>query len=128
MANKINLAELIREAADCTDELFFRKNYSGRGMFGRKCVALTGDLRDIQKAIGEVHKSLVDHLFDAMEELFDLEMNSEEQEQMYATRNEVLSAIETLARWKIDSMGLSQVVYWENIQDDSDNSDDEDDE
>ncbi len=105
----INLASMIAQAA-LDAGIGFRNSYSGRAMYGRACVAVTGSMDDIQKLVGAVAGELVDLAFKAA---VDSDDNTNE---AYNTRDEVRAAIESLTQYSWDSMGLDTVVYWRKIE------------
>jgi hypothetical protein len=50
------LQTLLRDACNDSGEVEFRHNYSGRAMYGRECVGITGDMSDCMLVIGEIIK------------------------------------------------------------------------
>ena len=102
-----NLQTLIKEAAEQDGEVSFRNSYSGRGMFGKNCVALTGTRSQIFQVIAAVIKEMNNLVVDAG---------------MDGSENELLSAseefdenIDTLLNYEQDSMGFDIVVYWRRL-------------
>lgn len=91
------LAKLIQEIAENSDDdCRFRSSYSGRGMYGRECVGITGDRGQLQLVIAEIiketHHSLAGLNMD-FDHVVDLVMNYSE-----------------------DSMGRGSIFYWPQIQ------------
>lgn len=89
------IAELIREIAENGDEdTGFRNNYSGRGMYGRSCVGITGSKEDCQALIAEVIKEAR-----YREDSLDF--------------GELVDAVLDYSQ---DSMGLDVIIYWPHIK------------
>ena len=57
------IAEMVQQACLDTegseDEVSFYNNYSGRGMYGNRCVGITGSERACNRLIAEVIKDMV---------------------------------------------------------------------
>lgn len=106
----IDIKELLQTAAENTD-CQYRDDYSGRGMFGSKCVAIVGDADNLVEAFKQVVLELTDRLFtDAIDAVGD-----EEHDDAYRTREEVGTHLETLLTRREDGMGLQYVWYWPKI-------------
>ena len=65
------------------------KDYSGRGMYGKKCIGIICDYKDILKVLGDI----IVHLKD----------------------EELISSSEDLGPIKVDNMGLQEILYFELI-------------
>jgi hypothetical protein len=91
------LAQLIKDAVaqyGDTDSVRFRDSYSGRGMYGRECVAIVGSEGACQQIVAQVIKELHGLLHLHFDELVDTLLCSER-----------------------DSMGRSDIVlYWPGLQ------------
>ena len=80
-------------------------SYSGRGMFGRKCVGFT--CPDVNTAIADLFEAV----FDA-----DVEDAANEEEE-YETRMSVHNALcEAIRKSASDSMGLDKVLYFKSVE------------
>ena len=86
------IARLLEEYAEQFGEVSFYNDYSGRGMYGRKCVGLSGSLRDCMQVIAEVIKDA--HLCEQL------------------NFNDV---VDTLLDAQQDSMGRGVILYWPEI-------------
>lgn len=118
------LINLIKEAASNND-CEFRNNYSGRAMYGDRCVGIVGDSRSIAKTIGEVIKTLYDQTYDF---LYDAVDGSAEQVAQTAStmQRDFHKAIDAILNQREDSMGRSdQIVYWPELTNNDEGSDDE---
>jgi len=93
---KTKFQELLENNAD-NFEIKVR-SYSGRGMYGKECLAVTGSTREIRDLFKEV-------ILDAANELADDEID------LYAFQDVVDSCFE----YSQDSMGYDVVYYWRNI-------------
>lgn len=88
-----NIRELIEEFCNEQD-LNFRDDYSGRGMYGRKCVGIT------------CYSPLA-----TLADLFAYIVDSDDE----ICGGEVL---ETLGKPKMDSMGMEKILYFPNVETD----------
>lgn len=93
---KTKFQELLENNAD-NFEIKVR-SYSGRGMFGKECLAVTGSSSEIKDLFKEV-------ILDAANELADDVID------LYAFQDTVDSCFE----YSQDSMGCDVVYYWRNI-------------
>jgi hypothetical protein len=89
--------QYISRDQDCGD--FTVRSYSGRGMYGKECLAITGDLIDLV-VLGFI---IADGYSDEVD-------------------------VSDLAGARKDSMGLGVVVYWPSIPFEGDDEDNEEDE
>ncbi len=98
----MNLAKLISDAVESfnshtgDDSMSFCGAYSGRGMYGRECVGITGPASDCRKVIAMV-----------INDAWDVETDSD---------FDVRGMVETLLAWEQDSMGHNVILYWRDIQ------------
>lgn len=80
-------------------------SYSGRGMFGRKCVGIT--CPDVNTAIAD--------LFEAVFEVDIEDVDNEEEE--YEARMSAHNALcEAIRKSASDSMGLDKVLYFKSVE------------
>lgn len=84
------MMELARERyEDLTDEGFdLRDDYSGRGMYGKTCLGLTGSVEDLVRFVMKI---------------------TDEDDAWYTTDNSWLTWIST------DSMGRDTIFYWPRV-------------
>lgn len=103
-------AQWIQEVCD-QEEWSLRKDYSGRGMFGRKCIGITGRHINGFTVCAKIIRYASDETFTD------------------ADPSELEALIELFAEASVseDSMGLSQIIYFSNIMWD-DTLDEEEDE
>lgn len=90
--------------ANATQEgVTYHKDYSGRGMYGRQCIGISGSRSEcmavIKACIVELHNEAQDDVNDDTD--YDFEM-----------------AIELVFNYNTDSMGYDTIVYWPGMQDD----------
>lgn len=88
------LQNLIREIVEQGENVNFRNSYSGRCMYGRSCIGITGSFRACMDIVGEVIKELHN---DSEEDHFD-------------------EKVEKLMRMSSDSMGYDMIIYWEDLE------------
>lgn len=89
----VSLVELLM-AVNGNSDITIR-SYSGRGMYGKSCVAVIGNRRELQQLFGEV--------------IVDLHENPSAAENKGIEFDEV---VDLLLSPRQDSMGLDIVVYW----------------
>jgi hypothetical protein len=94
------VAQLIKDAVaqfDDLDAVSFRNDYSGRGMYGRRCVGIVGDETTCMRIVAEVIKAAhvaVDNDLLEFDDVVDLMLHSSR-----------------------DSMGRSDIIlYWTEIE------------
>jgi hypothetical protein len=85
--------------------------YSGRGMYGRECIGITGSLSDCMQLIAAVIKQTA---HDAVEKALEagIDGTAEEQGESEAAATEVDVNVDILLGYKQDSMGHDVVLYW----------------
>jgi hypothetical protein len=90
------IAKLIREIAEAGNkDTDFCNNYSGRGMYGRECVGITGSQSDCRVIIAEVIKQAHARA-DAAALVFD-------------------DVVDAVLDYGQDSMGFDVIIYWPHI-------------
>lgn len=114
-----SIQQRIKTACEDTGgDVTYRKDYSGRGMFNRKCIGIVGSLEQCMALISEVIQQSHSEAFDAA---FDCEGDDGVEEK---AASEMSSAhcelIQTLLTFERDSMGYDVILYWSNVEDDSD--------
>ncbi len=120
----VTLQEQLRDACDHNDEVQFRNGYSGRGMFGDRCVGLVGKMGHIQAVIAHVIKWEADEYAKANA---NSDSDLEEDEDVAAEDSKILEEFDTridmLMNFSSDSMGLDMIVYWRRLKEINDNQD-----
>jgi len=105
------LSHVIEQIANDMD-VDCRLDYSGRFMYGKKCIALTGSLNQSMAVIAEVinqrYQEVISNARDADD---DSAIDASYQEE-----SQVVGEVEKLLNFQYDSMGLDVVVYWPKIQ------------
>jgi len=108
----MNIAKLISDAVHSYNEqvgdnlVGFRNSYSGRGMYGRECVGITGPLGDCRKVIAMVINDAYDNTGDV-----------DHEEELLAPEFDFRGLVDSLMDWEQDSMGRSDMVlYWSDIK------------
>lgn len=120
MTNLTTIQEALEQVID--NDSVRSRSYSGRGMYGKECLAIVGDFGDCMEAIGAVISLL-------SQEVFDATMDGDQENVAYALNDQLQKAIDSLLKFQQDSMGLSVVVYWPRLEYDASSEDDgEDDE
>lgn len=78
------------------------RSYSGRAMYGKTCLGITGEFGEVIKTIGEACALIVR----------DLEFDDDE---TVATIDKIADVISDAWNFRQDSMGLGVVIYWPRI-------------
>lgn len=102
---------LLAEACDNIGDVSLRE-YSGRGMYGKKCMAVTGSIDACQRVIAEVLKAAAD---EAITIAHDADDDNAYQASL-TTTSDLMSMIDSLVTFSWDNMGLDYVVYWPDIE------------
>lgn len=89
------IQEFMTDIADQSESIEVRA-YSGRGMYGRNCVAITGTNNECMSMIGEVIKMAASEMLD----------------QDDGDTREFDLLVENLMSFSMDSMGYDVVIYW----------------
>jgi hypothetical protein len=105
----LSLAKFLRDAVDnsCGD-VSYRSDYSGRAMYGKRCIGIDGGVADCHKVIAEVIHSIMDEVIDSQDS---------------QVREEARDVIDVLMSYRQDSMGLGMILYWPNAEDIDENGD-----
>lgn len=85
------------------------RSYSGRAMYGKQCVGITGSQRDCQKVIAATIGTMV-------QDLVDEAVLSPESGEAYNMNDNVQQAIDKLMSFSSDSMGYDVILYWPQIE------------
>lgn len=84
----------------------FREDYSGRGMYGRRCVGIVGRPTECRAILARV-------ICDLREDLKTVQMGSSEEESDRVFQE----AVDTLLDYATDSMGMGgQIFYWSELE------------
>lgn len=99
-------------------------SYSGRAMYGRRCLALSGDHSEVTRTIAQALSGLHDDIVNS--EVHNNEWKSEpDRLQDIPNFDRICS---TLLDYRQDQLGIGIVVYWPNIEYTNPNDGEEDDE
>lgn len=100
------------------------REYSGRGMYGKKCLGITGSTRECMRAISDAVTSLMQESFDAaIDATEDSEVDS-----AHEINDENMDIVSQLLNYDKDSMGLDVIIYWPRIEFEGEEELDEEDE
>jgi hypothetical protein len=106
------LQKMLKDACeDMGDECQFRNDYSGRGMYGSKCVGITGSWKDCQRVIASVLGTMSQDLFDTA-----IDCDDDGENEAYALNDTVQEQIDKLMAFTFDSMGYDVIIYWERLE------------
>lgn len=108
-----SVQKMLSAACEDSGEVEFRNDYSGRGMFGRKCVGITGSRSDCQRVIAAVLQQMTQELFEAS---IDTDDSDREAKAAYDLNDTVQENIDKLMQQSMDSMGLDVIVYFERLE------------
>lgn len=102
-----SVQKMLKAACEDSGNVDFYNGYSGRGMYGTKCVGLTGSFTSCMNIVGEVLKQMTQELFSTAIDSTDGEENA-----AYDLNDKVQEAIDKLTDMSYDSMGLDMIVYF----------------
>lgn len=103
--NNVLIARALLSLQDQGEISSYRDNYSGRAMYGKRCIAA-----DIGRGNGSAAKVVALIISEVLTELVD-ECDSE-----FDLKDSIDSICADLANVREDSMGLGTVVYWPRLQ------------
>lgn len=107
-----SLQKMLKAACDdMGGECGFRNDYGGRGMYGQRCVGITGSWGDCQKVIAAVLGNMTQQLF---ETAIDCEEGAENT--AYDLNDTVQEQIDKLLSFSFDQMGYDVIIYWERLK------------
>ncbi len=112
------LQERIKEACEDAGEDFisFRNDYSGRGMYGSRCVGITGTMGECQQILAQVIKNMSMNLSAVAKESMDPDFSATEDD-LADTENEFDKQVDALMNFSQDSMGMGGVIlYWPGLK------------
>jgi len=105
----LSLAKFLRTAVDNNcDDVQYRHNYSGRGMYGKRCVGITGGRIEVQKILADVMHQIMDAVVDSQDA---------------QVREEARDVIDVLMDYRSDNMAHDIIIYWPNVEDIDENGD-----
>lgn len=105
-------SEIKQAAHEC--DVSFRQSYSGRGMFGRSCIAVTGSLSDVQTVIAQTILALQEEVIQAVQDAGEDEEKIDAADDM---RGILSDYVETILDYKTDNMGGWDIVaYWPKLE------------
>lgn len=105
-----SIQTLISQAADGTD--IEVREYSGRAMYGKQCIAIVGEMSQMLCLIASVIQNAHTEAFDAA-----LHADSdEEKDDACELTGDVADVISNILDYRTDSMGLSTVLYWPGVE------------
>ena len=107
----MNITKLLTETSEnIGEDTVHVRSYSGRGMYGHQCLAITGPMKDCMCLIVHTLKESADEMYGAA-------IDSDDDYQVSdALRSQHLKLIDTLLDYKQDSMGYDVVLYWPDIE------------
>ena len=114
MNNALKFQQLLEH-----DDAVNVREYSGRFMYGKKCLAITGQFNDCTQAIGSALQLALDlHIEDINHGDSDLE----------DVQDPMCNLISLAMEFQMDNMGLDIVLYWPRVAyTHTDNDNDEED-
>jgi len=104
----MTIQERITWACEDSGEVSIR-SYSGRAMYGAKCVGIVGSMKDCMAIIGAVFK---EQLTDLLDDVYD----DEDTPRTDTLVSNYHDTVDDLMRFDVDSMGHNVVVYWPQIK------------
>jgi hypothetical protein len=96
----------------------FRHHYSGRGMFGRKCIGVDGSPLACKQLLSQVASDLAELVF--AHTSMDIERGAQ-------TLESVQEQFGQLMTYSQDNMGYDIIMYWEDLQLEEDEQEEESD-
>jgi hypothetical protein len=111
----MSLQEDFKDACESSGEVTFRNNYSGRGMYGRQCIGIVGDIVACQLVIAQVIKDLGWRISRVSKESIDPDYSASP-EDLDETMQDYELKVEHILQFRQDDMGLNVILYWPNLE------------
>ena len=111
----MSLQEDLKDACDSSGEVTFHNDYSGRGMYGRRCVGIAGNKTSCQLVIAQVIKDLGWRVSRVSKESIDPDYSATP-EDLDETMEKFEQNVEHLLQYSSDDLGLHSIVYWPNME------------
>jgi hypothetical protein len=108
-----SLQKMLSDACDDSGEVQFRNDYSGRAMYGRRCVGITGSWKDCQAVMASVTAAMAQDLFDTA---INTDDSDREANEAYDLNDRVQEKINEIMSFTFDSMGLDTIIYWPSLE------------
>lgn len=102
---KAALLMALETACEDSGEVRFYADYSGRGMYGRQCVGISGGRSDCRQLITQIIQNMAEDL-----------VNEAEDERGGSALDTFNDAVEALLKYDQDSMGHDVILYWTHVQ------------
>lgn len=102
------LIEMIKAACQEGEDITYAADYSGRGMMGRICVAISGNEQALNETLGLVYSAILIQVFDAAMD------GDEETASNY--RDTAYQYIDLLTGRCWDNMGHGVIYYWPRVK------------
>lgn len=114
------LVKRLKQAADANFADVQVRQYSGRGMMGQYCTAVTGSFEECMQLIGDVIKTYAREIADGFRD-----SRTGEQDNYLAAEQDMLDTyVDLLLDYERDSLGHDTVLYWRNLRWPEDDSED----
>jgi len=111
----MSLQEDLKDACESSGEVFFRNDYSGRGMYGRQCVGISGNITSCQLVIAQVIKDLGWRISRVSKESIDPDYSATP-EDLQETMEKYEETVQHLIQFSWDNMGLNVIIYWPHLE------------
>lgn len=119
----MSLQKMLFEACEeMGGDVTFHNTYSGRGMYGHKCVGVSGSHANCMAVIRSVITDAGDAYANAA-----LDIKQEDGDDKYDVAGEFFrNAVETLLIHDRDNMGRDMIIYWPDLETIEDFNDEDD--
>lgn len=107
--------DIMEACEDSNGEVNFYNNYSGRGMYGRPCIGITGKLEDCHMLIASVIKELGWRVSRVSKESMDPDYSATDKD-LVETMEQYELTVDKLLSYSMDNFGKQFIVYWPNLE------------
>ena len=111
----MSLQEDLKDACESSGEVTFHNDYSGRGMYGRRCVGIAGNRDACHLVISQVIKDMGWRISRVAKESRDPDYSTTD-ENLQETMYDYETNIQRLMEYRSDDLGLHSIVYWPNME------------
>jgi len=113
-----SIQSIIKAACNDHGDVDFRSDYSGRGMYGSRCVGIVGSYNECLRVVGAIIQQLTQQLFETA-----IDCDDGSKDAVYAENDTVQELIGKLMAFDTDSMGRNNLLYWKDIESRADEAD-----
>lgn len=111
-----SIQQALKDACEGSSRVSFRNDYSGRGMYGKQCVGITGSKEWCDQVVSTVLKGIMASVSSAAISYGESGGNSDRMRVLADREADLESAMEILPAASRDNMGYDVILYWPSLE------------